>query len=259
MSKYWSERVAKAQAALTTRSIRETERQLRKYYGVSMNKILGQFEQTYNKLFSTIEEGKEPTPADLYKLDKYWQAQNQMREELRKLGDRQISLLSKKFEVQFFDIYFSFGLPGVEAFNTIDTAAATQIINQIWCADGRSWSQRIWNNIDKLQEELGASLLNSVVTGQKNTELKKALQEKFGVSYSRADAVVRTEMAHIQTQAAQQRYHDYGIQEVEVWVDEDERTCPICAKHEGERHSINEQMPVPFHPRCRCCMVPVVE
>jgi hypothetical protein len=46
---------------------------------------------------------------------------------------------------------------------------------------------------------------------------------------------------------------------MEVWVDEDERTCPICAKHEGERVNVNENMPVPFHPNCRCCMVPVIE
>lgn len=259
MSNYWGERLANAQAKLTTKSIAQTEKQLKKYYAASMNKILGQFEQTYNKLLSTIEEGRAATPADLYKLDKYWQMQAQLRGELKKLGDRQISLLSKNFELQFFEIYYSFGLEGVDAFNTIDAAGAKQIISQIWCADGKTWSDRVWSNIDKLQEELAEGLLNTVVSGQKTTELKNTLQERFGVSYSRADSVVRTEMAHIQTQAAAQRYKDYGIQEVEVWVDEDERTCPICAKHEGERHLINEQMPIPFHPRCRCCVIPVVE
>lgn len=259
MSNYWGERVAKAQTQLTTKSIKETEKQLQRYYGTAMKRIIEQFEQTYNKLLANQELNKEITPADLYKLDKYWQAQNQMRAELRKLGDRQVSLMSKKFELLFFDIYFSFGIPGAQTFSTIDAAAATQIVNQIWCADGKSWSARVWENIDKLQDALGSSLINSVVTGAKTTQLKKQLQEQFGVSYTRADVIARTELAHIQTQAARQRYQDYGIQEVEVWVDEDERTCPICAKHEGERHSVNSQMPVPFHPRCRCCMVPVVE
>ena len=122
------------------------------------------------------------------------------------------------------------------------------MINQIWCADGKSWSQRIWDNTDKLQQALNDSLIDCIVTGKKTTELKKNLMKQFNVSFSRADSLVRTEMAHIQTQAAQQRYKDYGIQEVEVWVDEDERTCPICAKHEGERYPINARMPVPFHP-----------
>ena len=46
---------------------------------------------------------------------------------------------------------------------------------------------------------------------------------------------------------------------MEVWVDEDERTCPICAKHEGERYLVTDTMPIPFHPRCRCCMIPVIK
>ena len=69
---YWEERQAKAQAKLTTKAIKETEEQLRKYYESAMQKIIGQFEQTYNKVLLSKEEGKEPTPADLYKLDKYW-------------------------------------------------------------------------------------------------------------------------------------------------------------------------------------------
>lgn len=81
----------------------------------------------------------------------------------------------------------------------------------------------------------------------------------FDVSYRRADTVVKTEMAHIQTQAAQQRYKDYGITEVEVLVDADERTCDVCGKLEGERYPINGKMPVPAHPRCRCCIIPVVD
>lgn len=66
-------------------------------------------------------------------------------------------------------------------------------------------------------------------------------------------------MAHIQTQAAQQRYIDYGITEVEVPEDEDERRCEVCGKLHGKRFKITETMPVPAHPRCRCCIVPVIE
>ena len=259
MSTYWAERMAKAQDTLTTKSIKRTNEQMKKYYAKTMANCLGHFESTYNKLLLSTTEGKQPTPADLYKLDKYWQMQGQLRQELRKLGERQAALLSKQFEIQFFDIYYSVGIPGLEAFTTIDEHAAKQIIQQIWCADGKSWSERIWTNLNKLQEALEQGLIESVVTGKKTSDLKKLLIEKFNVSFNRADSIVRTEMAHIQTQAARQRYLDYGIQEVEVLVSEDERTCPICASHEGERYSVGANMPVPFHPRCRCCMIPVVE
>ena len=64
-SDYWKERQALTQERLTSKSIKETEKQLEKYYSSSMSKILGQFEQVYNKVFSNITEGKEVTPADL--------------------------------------------------------------------------------------------------------------------------------------------------------------------------------------------------
>lgn len=259
MANYWQERMAATQDRLTAKNRKQIEKQLKKYYAKSMENVIGQFEKTYNKLLLSIAEDREPTPADLYKLDTYWQMQAQIRQELQKLGDKQISLLSKNFEINFFDIYYSIALEGTEAFNTIDVAAATQLINEIWCADGKSWSQRVWTNTDKLRETLNEKLIETVVTGKKTTDLKHKLQQEFNVSYNRADSIVRTELAHIQTQAAKKRYEDYGIQEVEVFADKDERLCPICASHHGEKYPIHGQMPVPFHPRCRCVMLPVVE
>lgn len=256
---YWAKRIAKGQDRATAHNIKETEKILKKYYGSTAQKILGQFEQTYNHVLSSIEKGREPTPADLYKLDKYWQLQGQLRQELQKLGERKIALLTKQFETNFFEVYYGFALPGEDTYAKIDRGVVSQIINAIWCADGKTWSNRIWGNINKLQDALNTNLIDCLITGKKNSELKKMLQEQFNVSYGRADALVRTEMAHIQTQAAQKRYESYGIEEVEVFVDEDEKTCPICAKHEGERYLVSAQMPVPFHTRCRCCMVPVIK
>ena len=134
-----------------------------------------------------------------------------------------------------------------------------EMINQIWCADGKSWSERIWENAERLAETLNEQLIHCVATGKKTTDLKNLLQERFGVSYSRADALVRTEIAHIQTQAAQKRYEDYGIQEVEIWADEDERRCEVCGELHRKKYPMGAQVPIPAHPRCRCCIIPVVD
>jgi hypothetical protein len=69
---YWKDRQAKTINNLTNKNIRETEAQLKKYYKSAMDNIIGQFEATYNKVLLSIEDGREPTPADLYKLDTYW-------------------------------------------------------------------------------------------------------------------------------------------------------------------------------------------
>jgi SPP1 gp7 family putative phage head morphogenesis protein len=256
---YWQDRMASSQTKLTNKSIKQIEKQMKKYYGTAMKKTIADFEATYNKVLAATAEGRKPTPADLYKLDAYWQIQAQMRQELQKLGDKQIAALSKAFELNFFEIYYSIGIPGMEAFNTASVEMAQQLINHIWCADGKSWSQRIWENNELLAATLNEELVNCVVAGKKTTELKNILQERFNVGYSRADALVRTELAHIQTQAAQQRYTDYGIKEMEVWADADERRCEVCGKLHQKRYPIGAVPPVPAHPRCRCCIVPVVE
>lgn len=258
MSNYWQDRTAAAQTKLTEKSIKQIERQLRKYYVQATKQVMEDFEATYNKLLATVEAGREPTPADLYKIDKYWKMQGQMKEELRKLGSRQIKALTEAFELNFFNVYYSIGLEGLEAFTTIDEAAVKQVINQIWVADGKSWSARIWENTEKLAQALNDELIACVVAGKKTSDLKNMLQERFNVSYSAADSLARTELAHIQTQAAKQRYEDYGIQEVQIWADEDERRCEVCGKLHMTKYPVGAHIPIPAHPRCRCCIVPVI-
>ena len=257
--KYWGERAADNQVKITAKGIKEVELQLQQYYKDTQKKVIGQFEQIYNKVISSIDEEREPTPADLYKLDTYWQMQGQLTKELQKLGDKQAALFNKKFVEQWQNIYNALAMQGERAFNTIDKSAVEQMINQIWCADGKSWSSRVWTNTARLQETLNENLIYCVAAGKKTTELKDLLQERFNVSYTAADSIVRTEMAHIQTQAAKKRYEDYGIQEVEILADEDERRCKICGKLHEKRYPIGAAVPIPAHPRCRCCIVPVVD
>lgn len=256
---YWAERQAATQAALTKKSILETEKQLVKYYKRTMANVIGQFETTYNKVFSKIEDGKEPTPADLYKLNTYWEMQGQLKQELTKLGDKQAELFSKKFMEQYKQIYEAIALKDDLFFSEVDLATAEQMINQIWCADGKNWSSRIWTNTERLQQALNDNLIDCLVTGKKASDLKQLLQEQFGVSYNRADSIVRTEMAHIQTQAARQRYTDAGLEEVEVWADKDERQCEVCGELHKKRFPIGGAMPIPAHPKCRCCIIPVID
>lgn len=259
MSDYWKDRMAKSQSKLTNKSVKQVEAQMRKYYINSMKRTIADFEATYNKLLTTIGEDRKPTPADLYKLDKYWEMQGQLKKELLKLGSRQVKALSNAFEMNFFDVYNSIAIPSEKAFNTIDKKMVEQLINHIWVADGKSWSSRIWDNTSKLADTLNEELINCVVNGNKTSDLKRALQERFNVSYSQADALARTELAHIQAQAAKKRYQDYGIQEVEVWADEDERRCEVCGKLHKKRYPIGAEPPIPAHPRCRCTIVPVVK
>lgn len=260
MSNYWQDRLIQSQNAITDLSIAQTERQITRYYQTTMRNVIRAFEDTYNHILLSVGEGREPTPADLYNLDRYWQLQGQMREALQRLGDRESALLSQQFTNQYLEIYNSFSLPTTPSFGFMDRQMANQMINSIWCADGMSWSQRVWGNTERLAGALNDELINCVVAGRKTTELKNLLQEQFGVSYNRANTLVRTEMAHIQTQAATQRYKDYGIQKYEILSD---GGCDGCAEFNGKQFLLLEmkegENAPPFHPNCRCCILPVIE
>jgi SPP1 gp7 family putative phage head morphogenesis protein len=264
---YWFERDLQSQQKVSDKSIKDINKQLLKYYGSTAKKVIADFEATYHKITDAMVEGKEATPADLYKLDKYWQAQAQMRQELKKLGDKQISLLTEAFERDWFDVYYSF-TPIVDtvAYNTIDKAAVIQMINAVWCADGKSWSQRVWDNTERLAETLNEGLIHIVASGKPVKELRNVLMERFNVSFNRADTLVRTEVAHIQTQAAAQRYQDYGLEKYEILGNHDDS----CGQNGIDCHKMNgkvfyyNQMVIgknapPFHPNCRCSILPVVE
>lgn len=134
-----------------------------------------------------------------------------------------------------------------------------KMVGYVWCADGKTWSARVWGNVGKLQEELNESLIDCLVTGKNPSELKKKLMQDFGASFNRADTLVRTELAHIQTEAARERYRGAGVQEVEILADYDERRCDICGELHKKRFPINGSIPIPAHPRCRCCILPVVD
>ena len=273
MADYWKKRMLDAQKKWTDKDINAINKQLLHYFRVASSSIIKEFEAVYDKVLAQAEEGKPITPADLYKLDRYYQMNAQLEKVLQNLGDKTSELLEKKFEQEYKHIYSDLATDedgktikasiSDKAFSTVDKEVAKQVANQIWCADGKNWSQRIWKNLNNLQQTLNDGLIECVVTGKKTSELKKRLMERFNVTYNQAENLVRTEMAHIETQAALDRYKASGTQKVRIIVDPDERTCDVCAKWDDKIVDISEAHTgkncPPFHPRCRCAIAAVVE
>lgn len=259
MNNYWIDRINKMQDRVRNKQEKEIERQIKKYFQNAMEKVIEDFENTYNALLAKQNENKEVAIANLYKLDKYWRMQGQLKQELEKLGDKQAKLLSRKFETTFFEVYNSLNILGDYEFTRIDREGAIKLINSIWCADGEDFKQRIWKNTNKLINRLNDGLVHCVITGKKTSELKKTLMAEFKVTHSEAYRIVQTEMSHIQNIAARQRYLDMGVKEFQVWAKKDERRCRICGDLHKKKCPINELPPIPAHPRCRCTIIPVID
>ena len=259
---YWEKRQQRLQEKLRRKTTAEIEKRLREYYRRAMERTIADFVAVYNKLLDDSLT-REPTPADLYKLDAYWHMQRQLRDELTRLGDREAALLSRGFEEYWQQVYDSTAVPSGSAYNTISTASARQQINSVWLADGKTYSQRIWDNVELLTENLNENLINCVVTGKPPRDLIHKLQERFNVSYYRAKTLVQTEITHIKTAAAAQRYKDSGIDKFQFLADPDEKTCSVCAALDRKVFYLAElregKNAPPMHPNDRCTIRAYIE
>lgn len=265
MADYWALRQAEAQEKRTATNIKDTEKQLKVYYTDAMHSAIRDFEETYAHLMERAEDGK-VTPADLYKLDKYWATVAQLNLTMKVLGDKQAQVLAESFMREWVDIYENMSVPGQDSFRNANIEIAEQMINSVWCADGKSWSERIWGNTEALKAALNEGLIECVVTGKKASDLKKRLQNEFGASFRQADMLVRTELQHIQTEAARQRYEDDGITKYEFLGREETHGCshsPSCHDLDGQVFYMKDMKvgrnAPPIHPRCRCSIVPVID
>ena len=268
MSGYWAKRQQEIQAAIADKTIAQTEKQLAKYYKDAMLKVIEDFEATYDKILASKAKDEQVTPADLYKLDRYWQMQSQLKQELQKLGEMEIALLSDAFEKEWEDVYEATSIPSDVEFATVSTQGARALIDAVWLADGKNFSQRIWGNTEYLAQTLNEQLTHCIVTGKKTTELRDLLVKRFNVSLNQANTLIRTEAAHIQIEAAKQRYQDYGMEKYEFFADTDDRTCThnskakSCKELDGKVFLLSEMKPgvnaPPMHPRCRCSVLAVL-
>jgi SPP1 gp7 family putative phage head morphogenesis protein len=72
----------------------------------------------------------------------------------------------------------------------------------------------------------------------------------------RAALIARTELATAYAQGALTRARERGDSYVRVLASNDERVCPTCAARNGRVYPV-DRVVLPFHPRCRCVVVPV--
>ena len=265
---YWANRQENELNKVSSLTEKTINSQLDKYYFSLMKQVMADFEATYDKIMS-VGVGNPVTVADLYKLDKYWQMQARLKELCEKLGNKEVELFSKNFEKQLDEIYQKAALPSDEAFVIPSESNAKQMINTIWCADGKTWSQRVWGNLQLLQETLNEQLIHIVVTGRTTRDLRIALMERFNVSRKQANMLIRTEIDHIQTASAAKRYQDSGLTRYQI-LGREEGSCTRGRKGSIDCHEMDgkiftyAEMKVgtnapPFHPNCRCRIKPVID
>jgi SPP1 gp7 family putative phage head morphogenesis protein len=253
MTEYWKDRQAAVFQSLQNETAAEINKRMAKYYVQAEQHCINAIENLYFKL------PEDATVNDLYKLDKYWQMEAQIQEELTRLGNNTNAALDKGFINHFNKVSNVVGAQLKTSFATIDKTVVRALVEEPWCADGLSYSARIWNNMALLKTTLDEELSKCVITGSSTISLTKVLEQRFGVARYNASRVARAEIAHVQNKAAQMRYKEAGVTQLEFYATEDERECEECGAMHGKIFSIDEDNIAPLHPFCRCTLLPVLE
>ncbi len=150
---------------------------------------------------------------------------------------------------------------GLLSHATPDLRGMLQAMDTVWA--GGNYSARIWKNTERLAETLSSEIEAAFLSGKSVRRMADTIMERFGVGYRAAECLVRTETSYVQNRTAARSYEDAGCTEYEVLTAQDRRTCQYCAKQNGRRYLLatmqaGENAP-PFHPNCRCTVLPVVE
>lgn len=241
---YWKERVAIYQL-YTDSYIDALEREYQKIYSDMFNRIWIDYDKLQFSNWMKSRKGEPLTRTELYRTKRWQMLYDQMRLCHKSYYDDMTKATQKALMLNYKEVSNAIKGPA-EMFFQMDERKLKKVVNEVWCADGQSWSKRIWKNSYSLKTILKDQLAEGIMKGEHSSQVAKRIQEATGSSLSNAKRLASTELAHIETIAAQDRYKEYGIEEWKISATHDEKTCPICSSHDGEKYSIDEA-PVPLH------------
>ena len=256
MKNYWANRLDE-QNTLFDQIEKETDDIVRQLYINVLNDLLKDVRLLYADIEANNEKGIVRI-SDLYKNDRYYKLANTLNSKLVKLGSKEIEIYNEKFLKMYEE---EKELLTVD--NYIPDNNAQEVVNEIWTPDGIPWSQRVWANQEGLQMRVMTEITNCFSRGVSVNRAAANLAEEFNVSIHNAERLVRTELSRVQNQSALNRYKQAGIKKYKVIGAHDEKTCSEkCEAIIGKEFNIDDAnvgttLP-PFHPNCRCGIVPVI-
>lgn len=295
MSNYWSERQKELYAALEKdeRALKERlfsiyeseyrklDREIAAYYQkYGVNNVI-----TYRRLMETlsaedskmlIEQMEEfmkkypqyshlvPVRTSIYKLNRLEGLQYSIRMHQLEIGAVNQEKITEHLNKQ--------ALRGLNAaaemlgFGKNFYAAGSDIIKLFvdvpWCS-GTSFSQRIWQNTDKLSNYLTTDIAQGFARGESYEKLTRQLRTRFEhVSKRDAYRLIYTEGTYVMAESSMQPFTE-DFEKYRISTAADGKVCRICSSAAKATFYIKDRKPgvnfPPFHSFCRCTFEIIVD
>lgn len=149
-----------------------------------------------------------------------------------------------------------------------------------------TWSERLWDDMDLVREEVERITTNVVVRGRHPNEYVADFKKKTGQTTYNAKRLLTTESARAQTEAQRLSYlktlgedgeyeflaskselpkpgfYEENLDLSKLKDDEKTKVCPVCNELNGKVFKVKNMVPgvnaAPIHPHCRCSTAPRV-
>ena len=128
---------------------------------------------------------------------------------------------------------------------------------------GRTFSENVWVHKEVAYRAISDVLNKGLTGGWSIDRMARALSERTGVAYHRADTLVRTETTFYNNLATLDTIKELGGDHYEIVAVLDSRTSEICQSENHKVYSVKKYEPgrtaPPFHVRCRSTIRPAVK
>jgi len=150
-----------------------------------------------------------------------------------------------------------------DAFAALNVGQVEAVITRPWAPDGTTFSHKIWEDRNGLQDFINRELTQSLIRGEGPDRMAKELQHRFGVTSRSAYRLVQTEAAYFSTMAKINSYREMGYEAYVIIAVMDLQTSELCKSLDGTIVPVADFKAgvsgPPFHPHCRTTVAPSVD
>lgn len=303
MSNYWTKRFEEEEKQRNI-SNKAYAKEIEKQYKIAENKIKSDIEKWYiriadNNQISLADAKKLLTKDELkefkWTLAEYTQKaksgawkkelenasarvhikrlealQLQVQNSIETLRNKENEMLEDYLIKNYEDTYYhslyeiSKGLNLKTSFATLDKNKINQVIGKPWLSDGKTFSDRIWQDKEQLINTLRTKITQSFITGSTLDEavedISKFVSDKIKNKEYVARRLLETESAAYASKAQIEAFKSIDVEKYEIVATLDLHTSEICQEMDGKVFNISDQeigvtVP-PFHSHCRTVIAP---
>ena len=196
--------------------------------------------------------------------------QLQVKNSIETLRNKENEMLEDYLIKNYEDTYYhslyeiSKGLNLKTSFATLDRNKINQVIGKPWLKDGKTFSDRIWQDKEQLINTLRTKITQSFITGSTLDEavedISKFVSDKIKNKEYVARRLLETESAAYASKAQIEAFKSIDVEKYEIVATLDLHTSEICQEMDGKVFNISDQeigvtVP-PFHTHCRTVIAP---